>query len=67
MIESSRALVYLPIHVPFSLKYHGLHSVQFSAPRPEQVDLQATLHAVRKIKMTDGSDYHQESLVASHH
>ena len=48
MIENSCALVYLPIHVPFSLKYPDLHSVQFSAPGPEQVDSQATLHAVRK-------------------
>ena len=45
------APVYLPIHVPFSLKYPDLHSVQFSAPGPEQVDLQARLHAEReKIK-----------------
>ena len=42
--------------------------MQFSAPGPEQVDLQATLHAGRKkVKMTDGSDHCQKSLVASHH
>lgn len=50
--ENFSAPVYLPIQVPFSLKYPDLHSVQFSAPGPEQVDLQARLHAGReKIKL----------------
>ena len=46
--ESFSAPVYLPIQVPFSLRYPALHSVQFSAPGPEQVDLQARLHAGRE-------------------